>query len=436
MIQKIKDFLKTPYLKSIIILSGGSLLAQIFNFLCSIAMARQYSKSEIGYFTYILSIVSMFSVVINGRYDVSIVSTENDREAYALVKSSWWICVGASIIISIGAFFYIRDVQNEYGQYVYLSFWILPLLLIAGLINILNAYNNKFGEYKLISTAYLIRTIIQSLLTIGLGLFRASAFILLLSQFLGQLFGIKRQSKKLTSEFSEIKKVKTCDMVEVLKKYRKQPLFSAPATFINAVSYSIISLMIGNYYNMEILALYSVSVRVLGLPLSVFSTNISKVHFKESTSELQNTGKFSKSTRKMILFSLIIAGLMVLVLMLFAPSLFSIIYGPSWRDAGVYVRILAPMFAFRMMVGAVGYGFIIANEQKKEFIFQAVLLIVGGGLFFVGKQMNWSMEIFLMWLSICYSVVYLIELVVIILISKKKRFNDEKSSDFNAAQSK
>ncbi len=420
MFQRIKKFLSSSYIKSIIILSGGSLLAQIFNFLCSIAMAHLYSKDQIGYFTYILSIVAMFSTVINGRYDVSIVSTENDSDAYALVKISWWICFFSSIIISIAAFFYIVTVQKEYEQYRYLSFWILPLLLIAGLINILNAYNNRFGEYKLISSAYLIRTIIQSILTIVLGLWSAGVLILLLSQFLGQLFGIKRQSKRLMKEFHEIKQVKKDKLIVTMKNYKRQPLFSVPATFVNAVSYSIISLMIGNYYDMEILALYSVSVRVLGLPLSIFSTNVAKVHFKEANSELQNTGKFSKSTRKMTLFSFAIAILMVIILMLFAPNLFSLIYGQSWRIAGVYVRILAPMFAIRMMVGAIGYGFIIANEQKKEAFFQIALLVCGLVLFFIGKQMAWEIEIFLSCLSVCYSFIYFFQLIVIIYLSKRE----------------
>ncbi len=423
--KSIRDILKTPFLKSLVILSGGAILAQVFNFLCSIAMAYQYSKSEIGYFTYILSLVAMFSNIINGRYDVPIVSGEK-QDVNALVKISWYICLPASIVIAICSFFYIANTQKDYQEYLYLSIWVFPLLLVAGIINILNAYNNRFGEYKLISGAYLVRTIFQSVLTICLGFWKATAFILLLSQFLGQFFGMGKQSARIRNEYKNIQKTTRKEIYEALKKYRRQPLFSVPATLVNAVSYSLISLIIGNYYGMEILALYSVSVRILGLPLSIFSTNVAKIHFKDATNELQTTGKFIKSTSKMTLFSLILAIFMVIVLMLFAPTLFSWIYGQPWIESGVYVRILAPMFALRMMVGAIGYGFIIANEQRKEFIFQLALLIVGIGVFIAAKYLLWTINNLLIVISLSYSIIYLIELITIIIISNKENNLDEK----------
>lgn len=78
----------TQSLRSIVVLSAGSLAAQALNFIGSIVIAKQYSDFSIGQFTYFLSIVAMFSTVINGRYDVQIVSAKSDDEVNALVKLS------------------------------------------------------------------------------------------------------------------------------------------------------------------------------------------------------------------------------------------------------------------------------------------------------------------------------------------------------------
>lgn len=421
--EKIRSILKAPYIRSIAILSGGSLIAQVVNFGFSMVMTRQYSQDSIGYFTYVLSIVSMFSTVINGRYDVSIVSAETKHETFSLIKLSFWISLFLSIAVSIVSVIYITNTHKEYASYTFLSTFIFPLLLINGLINILNAYNNKYGEYKLISSAYLIRTIWQSVLTTIAGFFTATPFSLLASQLVGQFFGIKRQSKRLITEKAELKQIKTPDMKKVLIKHKKQPLFSAPATFINAVSYSLISLFVGDFFSMSTLAIYSISVRVLGLPLSVFSANISKVHYKEAETDLKNTGCFRKSTKKMLSFSLLIAVAMLAVLMLFAPNLFAVFYGSSWRESGVYVQILAPMFALRMMVGAVGYSFIISGKQKTELIFQIILLaslVIIAALY---KTFLFDIKVFLIILSAVYSVIYLSELITIIFYARKKREN-------------
>lgn len=426
--KKMKEMLsgivKKPFFKSLIVLSGGTLLAQIVNFGFSMVMTRQYDAEAIGYFTYILSIVSMFSTVVNGRYDVSIVSSKDKTETLSLIKLSFYICLVSSFVIFVGSFFYMAAFHKQYSNFLYLSGFIFPLLIVYGLVNILNAYNNKFGEYKLISGAYLIRTIWQSVLTTIAGFFWANPFSLLSSQLIGQIFGIKKQAKRLLTERAELKSLKKGDLKLVAKQYRRQPVFSVPATLVNAVSYSLISIFIGDFFNMSMLAFYSISVRVLGLPLSIFSTNISKIHFREAEDEINESGCYKRCTAKMVLFSLVIAIFMVLILVLFAPAIFEIFYGSEWRISGVYVQILAPMFAFRMMVGAVGYSFIISEKQRTEFVFQLLLLVSLFATAISYKIFNFEINIFLMIISITYSVVYLAELLSIIWYSRMNMRKD------------
>ena len=342
MISKIKNFLKKPFLTSIIILSGGSLLAQGINFVCSMIMTREYSKDAIGYYTYILSIVTMFSTVINGRYDVPIVSSEDEKETWSLVKCSFYISLFVSAVVTIVTYIAYGLKNSDFGGNTFLLLFVFPMLVIYGLINILNGYNNKYAEYKLISSAYLVRTVFQNIFTIGLGVISPSAFNLLLSQTIGLGFGIKRQCKKLIPNLKEIKAVSVGEMKSTLKKYIAQPLVSVPSSFINALSYSSISLFVGNLFGMNLLAMYSISVRVLGIPLGIFSTNIAKIHLKDASDEIDQNGNFKKCTLKMIGFSAVLSSLMVLFLMLLAPILFGLLYGEDWIESGVYVQILAP----------------------------------------------------------------------------------------------
>ena len=156
--------------------------------------------------------------------------------------------------------------------------------------------------------------------------------------------------------------------------------------------------------------------RVLGIPLTIFSSNISKVHFKEANEEIKKGGLFINSTLKMILFSFVPAAGMMIFLMVFAPVLFELIYGGTWRMAGEYVRILSPMFGFRMTVGAVGFSFILANKQKVELLFQIFLLAAFGTLVMLSYVLNFEIVVFLTLLSIAYSVIYICELFAICLL--------------------
>jgi O-antigen/teichoic acid export membrane protein len=420
MLDKIKDFLKRPFFNSIIILSGGALLAQIINFICSMIMTREYTKEAIGYYSYILSIVTIFSTVVNGRYDILIVSVEDEKELNSLIKISFYLAIIISFIVMVGVYiiniFYSNNFKDDK-----LIIYIFPLLAIYGVINILNSFNNKYGEYKRISRAYFIRSISQNILTIGLGLFNPNSFNLLMSQTIGLCFGIKYQAKILIHSIKQIRKISISEMKDVMKKYKIQPLVSVPASFINALSYSIISLFVGNIFGMDILAIYSISVKVLGIPLGIFSTNMAKVYFKEANDEIIKMGNYKKSTLKMIMFSAILAVIMVIFLICFSPNIFRSLYGNEWYKTGIYIQLLSFMFGIRLVVGAVGFGFIIANKQKLELLFQIILLI---GIIIISSStilFKWNIEVFLIVLSGTYSVIYLIELIEIIKCSKMRR---------------
>lgn len=360
----------------------------------------------------------MFSTVINGRYDVPIVSSEDEKETWSLVKCSFYISLFVSAVVTIVTYIAYGLKNSDFGGNTFLLLFVFPMLVIYGLINILNGYNNKYAEYKLISSAYLVRTVFQNIFTIGLGVISPSAFNLLLSQTIGLGFGIKRQCKKLIPNLKEIKAVSVGEMKSTLKKYIAQPLVSVPSSFINALSYSSISLFVGNLFGMNLLAMYSISVRVLGIPLGIFSTNIAKIHLKDASDEIDQNGNFKKCTLKMIGFSAVLSSLMVLFLMLLAPILFGLLYGEDWIESGVYVQILAPMFGLRLIVGAVGFSFILANKQKQELFYQILLFVGMAVLAIISSLCNWNIKQFLISISICYSLIYLLELLQIIKCSK------------------
>lgn len=411
---KIKN---NSFLKPIAILASGSLLAQLITFFCSPLLTRIYSTEDFGIFTFIISSVAIFSGSINGRYDVSIV-TSRDNEVYPLIKISLLLMLVFSIAIYLGFYIYVSfdSVDNPIKQYL---FFIFILLLIAGLINVLNAYNNRHQNFKLMTQVYLIRSIAQNLLMIILGLVNLKSVGLLLSQLLGQLFGIRKQSSNLSLlEMFSCSMWTFKKMIVVAKKYKSQIILSMPSTLLNALSYSLINIFIGMTFGMSILGLYSISVRILGLPLNIFSSNISKVHLSSANAEIKETNIFYRSTIKTFWLSLAIIFPAMGILIVFAQDLVVIIFGEAWRYSGLYIQILAPMFALRFIAGSLGFSFIIAKKQKIEFYIQTSLLIILSVLYVFLSFFHFSEISFLIYISISYTIVYVIEIYKMLVYSK------------------
>ncbi|WP_335432313.1 lipopolysaccharide biosynthesis protein [Bacillus sp. JJ1609] len=412
--------MKNSFVKSIFILATGSLFAQLLTVISAPFLTRLFSPEDLGVYTYVLSVATIFMSVINGRYDMSIVNEEREDRIYPLIKLSLIISFFGSLVIAVGYWLYILWFSEEYNSYLYTAGYIYLFLLSYGVINVLTAYNNRKKEYKIITSVYIIRTACQNIGAIFLGFLKFGLIGLLIPYTVGQLLGINRQAQSLKPHLKEIKRVKISEMLEVLKIHYKQPLFSAPAIFANSFSYSSITLFIGFLFGMSTVGYYSISVRLLGLPLSIISGNVSKVFFEEASREFNATNQFYNTLKKTAFYQIIIAIPMVIVIMISSPKIFGLIFGADWTVAGEYVVILAPMFGIRFIVSSISTGMIIANKQNFELILQIGFILASVVSFIVTNALDLSVERFLIVVSILFSIAYILYFIAVLRYSKGK----------------
>ena len=412
--------LKGKNRKSVFLLMSGSILGQIITLICSPLITRIYSPTEMGNYTLIITIVTLFSVVINGRYDAAIVPAKDDDEAVSLVIISFIFAFILSIVITIGSFVCLKFSQSYNTINIKLLLWIFPLLLVYGITNVLSGYNNRKQEFRIMSDVYVIRMGAQNVLTIVLGLLKFQALGLLIGQFLGNIFGIRRQSKVLINDLNKYKYIQWEKVKKTLCSYKDQLMYSVPASFINSLSYSLINFLIGGLFGTHLLGLYSISYRVLGLPLGIFSANIAKVYYVNASAEKEKKGTFWHSTKQTLLGAFLISILMVILMVLLAPIVFSVVFGHEWKEAGEYVQILSPMFGLRLIAGSIGFNFIIAKKQKTEFLIQSLLLAALIFSYILTNILVLNINNFLILISTLYSLIYLFEIFIMIYYSKIK----------------
>lgn len=418
-LMNLKNITSSNYFKAISQLTVGSLLAQLITVLVSPISTRLYSPEQLGVYTLIITVSAMFGPVLAGKYDMAIVSAEDDKEVNNLIIGSVLFSLIFVGFISIGFYFYLNskpEILEEVGNFAYLLIFIL---LLTGAINILNYYNNRYKDYKLISSVYVIRTSFQNLGLVLFGLLRFGAIGLLLSQLLGSLAGLKKQSKSLYDNRSIFKEVNLKDIKKTLVKYRKQPLYAMPAHFINSASYSILNFFITGLFGLSSFGYYSMSYRILGLPLSLVSMNVSKVFFQRASDEKHNKGTYNKTLIEITLFLLCLSIPMVLILVFLAPKLFEIVFGDGWYVAGRYAQLLAPMYGIRFIVSALTPALVISGEQKLEVLIQSLFIISSIFSYIICKYMLLGIGTFFSIVSLSYSMIYILLYITIYKLSKK-----------------
>lgn len=413
-----RRLLQSQYIKYIYQLAMGSFIAQGITVLVAPIMTRLYTPEEIGVYTLTLTIITMFGPVICGKYDQAIVVAENEKRVSELIVGSVLFSFIFLVLITLGLKIYLTmnpQVSEGIESYLYI---IISILSLTAFVNILTAYNNRHKEYKTISSVTITRTLAQNLGIVILGILKFGTLGLLLSQLLGMLIGIKKQGKHLFESEINLKSIKLLNVKKILVRYNQLPFYSMPAHFINAASYSVLNFFIMGLFGLATFGFYAISYRILGLPLNLISMNVSKVFFQKASEERKMSGNFYRSLMMTSLFLTCLSVPMSIILMVFGPVVFEIVFGSGWGVAGEFVRILAPMYGIRFIVTALAPALIISGKQKAEFYMSTMFIIASILSYLICDLMHLDVFSFLKLITITYSVIYILFYIYIYHLSK------------------
>lgn len=418
-----KKLSNNNFLFSITTLATGSVLAQLITVLCSPILTRLFTPAEMGAYTYLLSFGTIFLGVINAKYNMAVVVEQDKRNVFALIKLSIIIgliitILGSAIFVGYNAIF---NKTFKIDEVLFIFF----LLLSYALIEVLTAYNNREKEYKIMASVSVIRSFFQNIGAVILGFFKVGKLGLIIPYVVGQYMGVGRQGKTLKNNIKDIKSVTKDELKAVMVKHKRQPLFSAPAALANNFSYSSITIFLKTIFGNTFVGFYSISVTLLGMPLSLISGNVSKVFFESAVKEYNQTGEYTKSFKKVFLFQLALAIPMVLIMYFFGPPICAFVFGSEWRVAGDYIQILAPMFGIRFIVTTLSAALIIVNKQMIDLILQILFVLSSVLCFVLCYFYRFSITKYLTIITILFSIVYLVYLGVIYYYSKDRNKNKE-----------
>ncbi|WP_333615741.1 lipopolysaccharide biosynthesis protein [Bacteroides pyogenes] len=407
---------KSSFLKNILILATGSFVAQIIAIACSPILTRIYSAEEMGVFTYIISLTAIFMGVINARYDMSIVTEKDDSNIIPLLQLSFIIGLIATVLSTIA----LGIAIEKQGLSAIWTLYTFFILLSYSIINPLTAYNNRYKEYTVISKTYTLRKTIQNIGAMLAGIITKTGHGLILPYVIGQYLGIDSQSKTLRTRVKELMSLKKKKIIDVAKKHKNQPLYSLPAQLANSLSYSLITVFVTNLFGLATVGYYAISVKLLGLPLALIGSNISKVFVERAAVEYKQFGGYKNSFNKTFLILLVITIPMVIILYIVSPWVCEWFLGKGWGVSGEYIRILAPMFGVRFITSALSPALIIVSKQKFEFLLQLLFLIFNLTSFIIAKVYVLDIEGFLNIVNVLFSLAYALYLHMVYRYSKPR----------------
>lgn len=406
--RRIKDGLG----KNIAIMGLGTVLAQGINVLIQPVLSRIFPASDLGIYTFVMSVANVLIPVASLKLDLLIVSEKDEKKAQYITD----VCVVSNLFIAFASLVFLLICglvapDCVLFQYGFLIYFVPVLVLTNGLRFLFISYNNRYKEYGLISKLGIIRESGRAVIQTVSGFLSFGAPGLLVGYAAAPVLGYRLQMKRYFHGLKERPRI-TCQQIkELIKQGRDQILFIMPAQLINSFSTSLITMMIGALFTASALGYYSMGVRVLDVPIMFVSANVSKVCFQRICESISKSLPISKTITKLVVLlgaaSFVAFGAIYLV----AVPLCEFVFGEGYGVAGSYIRCLCLMYALRLVATSFAGAFTAFGKQKFELLLNVALVITAFVAYGLTVAFSLPMEAFLTTVGLGYSLVYVCMLV-------------------------
>ena len=363
----------------------SSIFVQLIPFLILPVITRTISEELVGIYLFWISISATLTILMTMKLDVAIFVASKKSQARNLTKSIFYssLLIGLLIYILSLFIFNFDFVQEKIGDIErFVNLLILNSLFVSVFIG-LNSFQIYCSDFKGYNISRIIQALIINALVLStIFILSMDVYFIILAHTIGSFFSLLSIVIMTKFKISFGKKEIFENLKFNLSKFKRFPIYSLPAEFINNLSLNIPYIFILSKFDPIFLGYYTIINKALSAPIGLIGSSMLTVFKEEASIEIRNEKNCKKSYFRILKFLLII-GLPSFVIFYFvAPDLFSILFSEKYRVAGEIAKIMVPLFLFKFIVSPLSYTLFLMNSQHIDLIWQIVLSVGTVFIFF------------------------------------------------------
>jgi len=339
---------KSPFVKNVFVVMSGTTFAQLIGFALSPIISRLFSPSDFGVFGSFNSVLTIIAAGATLEYTQAIMLPREKEDALNLflVSCLCALCIGfLCLALCLAAPHYINDLMKTTGV------WPLALLVLstiaAGLNRACQAWSVRIKAFRHTSGSQIIRSLSSNAAQIGLGYFNAGATGLIISTVLADIFASLNLIRVLIPDVLALRcNIQWTRMKQLAKEYRDFPMYSASQNVMNALSSGLPVLLLTHFYGIFVAGGYAFGVRIIKVPMNFMLTALRQVLFQKAAETQHKGGSLLPLYVKVTVALFALALIPSAVLLIWAPPIFTHIFGSEWRTAGEFTQSLIIWFMF------------------------------------------------------------------------------------------
>lgn len=419
---------KSTFVKNVLTVASGTAIAQLIGILFAPFITRIYGPEAFGVLGVFLSLTGVIVPIVSLTLPMAIVLPKNDYVAKSIAKSSVYIGVTVTIIITALLFLFGNQILSFLNMDIIESFiYFIPFLLLFSIgQQVMEQWIIRTKQFRLTASVSIIQALFLNGSKIGLGLLSPKSLFLILMTTLGQavyfallLLGVKQRESKQVKEL-EIKSSKK-KIIDIIKEYKDFPIYRAPQVLVNTLSQNLPTIILSMFFGPAAAGFYAIGRRIVSMPSQIIGNAVGNVFYPKLATTANERGNISLLVIKATSYLMIIGAIPFGVIIFFGPALFSFVFGDEWEIAGEYARWMSLWMYFGFINNPSVRSLPIISGQKFYLIFTNINVIVSLTMLIIGSSLLKS-DIGAIFL---YSIagVILNVLLIILIIQKCRNFD-------------
>ena len=325
--------------KSVLVVASGTAGAQAIGMAFVPFITRTYGPEVYGTLGAFIALTGVLTTLAALAYPVAIVLPKSDSKAKALVKLSLLIAATISLLVFITLWLAGDWILPKVGAASLMGFMLfIPLVMFfTACQDISQQWLIRKKAFKGIANISIAHSIINYGSQTLAGLYAPLAGVLigihsfsiavrsLLTGFVGRKLVNKEDADKVP-------------LKQVAYEYRDFPMYRAPQVVLNAASQSLPVLMLATFFGPAAAGFYALTRTALGLPSSLLGSSVQSVFYPHFNEAVLTKNKTLPLLIKAVIALAAVGVWPFLIVILFGPFLFELIFGQEWYIAGQYAQ--------------------------------------------------------------------------------------------------
>ena len=367
------------FFANVFTLLTGTIIAQAIPIVVSPILTRIYSPDDFGIFALYTSIISVIAVMANARYELAIMLPKKEEEAVNILALSIIVAAAISLLLFIIILLFHDNIALLLGN-TKISNWLyfIPLsILLTGIYQPFNYWSNRKKQYKRLASNRMYQSTTTAGANLALGPIKDGAFGLIIGGIVSQLIATNRLIiKSIKEDNISIKDISFNDILKMMRRYDQLPKYSIGSGLLNSASVQLPIFILSSFFSGTVVGFYSLSHRVLNMPMSILGSAVAQVFFQTSAqlsnSDINRLKTVTYNTYKKILY---IGVIPLSIVFAFGDYIFAFIFGSEWNIAGQYARLLSPWLLLVFVSSPLSNLFTVLEKQREGFLFNLFLFI-------------------------------------------------------------